>query len=139
MGARERAFRRTIPILLLLAVAVLGGCRKSPDSGRIYTVRAQVVQLPDPANPGTGLTLSHEAIDDWTSRSGEVMGMDPMSMPFPVGEGVSLAGIQAGDVVEVKLRVDWGGDPEVAITEVRKLPAGTKLVFRAANPPKKSS
>jgi Cu/Ag efflux protein CusF len=140
MGARARAFRRTTPILVLLVILGLTACRsKSPDSGRIYTVRAQVVRLPDPANPGTGLTLNHEAVDDFVDRSGEVVGMDPMSMPFPVAEGVSLDGIQVGDVVEVELRVDWGGDPEVAITGVRELPAGTKLVFRAARPPKKSS
>jgi hypothetical protein len=137
MGAR---FRRTIPLLALLAIPGLTACQsKNPESGRIYTVRAQVVGLPDPANPGTGLTLNHEAIDEFVDRSGEVVGMDPMSMPFPVAEGVSLDGIEVGDVVEVELRVDWGGDPEVAITGVRELPRGTKLDFRAAQPPKKSS
>jgi hypothetical protein len=133
MGARARAFRWS---LLLLAVLSLAGCSGGKESGRTYTVRGQVTQLPDPTNPGTGLYLNHEAVDDFVSRDGEVVGMDPMAMSFPVNEKVSLDGLQVGDVVEFKLHVDWGGQPEVEIVEVRELPAGTKLVFRAARPPK---
>lgn len=130
-----------IALLLILGIAALAGTScldKGSGSARSYTVRGQVVQLPDPGNPGTGLSLNHEAVDDFVDRTGEVVGMDPMSMPFPIAKNLSLEGIQVGDVVEFKLRVDWGGDPEVEITEVRKLPAGTKLVFRAAKPPTKS-
>jgi hypothetical protein len=126
MGARERAF--------LLVFLIFAGC--FGDSGRTYTVRGQVTQLPDPTNPGTGLYLNHEAVDDFVSRDGEVVGMDPMAMSFPVNGKVSLEGLQVGDVVEFKLHVDWGGQPEVEIVEVRELPAGTKLVFRAAQPKK---
>lgn len=132
MGARERAFRRT---LFLLAVLSLAGC-SGGESGRVYTVRGQVTQLPDPNNPGTGLYLNHEAIDDFVDRDGEMVGMDPMNMPFQVDEGVSLEGIGAGDVVEIKLRVDWGAETEAEIVEIRELPPGTKLEFRAAKPPK---
>jgi hypothetical protein len=133
MGARARAFRWS---LLLLAVSSHAGWSGGKESGRTYTVRGQVTQLPDPANPGTGLYLNHEAVDDFVSRDGEVVGMDPMAMSFPVNVKVSLVGLQVGDVVEFKLHVDWGGQPEVEIVEIRELPAGTKLVFRAARPPK---
>ncbi len=132
MGARERAFRRT---LILLAVLSLAGCSGGKEAGRPYTVRGQVTQLPDPANPGTGLYLNHEAIDDFVSRDGEMVGMDPMTMSFLVDEEVSLEGIAAGDVVEFKLHVDWGAETEVEIVEIRELPSGTKLVYRAAKPP----
>jgi hypothetical protein len=131
MGARERAFRRT---LFLLAVLSLAGCSGGKDSGRTYTVRGQVTQLPDPSNPGTGLYLNHEAIDDFVSRDGEAVGMNPMAMPFQVDEKVPLEGIGVGDVVEFKLHVDWGAQPEVEIVGIRELPAGTKLVYRAARP-----
>jgi len=132
MGVRERAIRWT---LLLLAVLSLAGCSGGRESGRTYTVRGQVVQLPDPNNPGTGLSINHEAVDDFVSRDGEVVGMDPMSMSFPVAAKVPLEGLQVGDVIEFKLHVDWGAQPEVEIVEIRELPAGTKLVFRAAKPP----
>lgn len=133
MGARARAFRRT---LFLLAVLSLAGCSGREESGRTYTVRGQVTQLPDPGNPGTGLYLNHEAIDDFVSRDGEMVGMDPMNMPFQVDEEVALEGIGAGDVVEVKLHVDWEADVAAEIVEIRELPPGTKLVFRAAQPKK---
>lgn len=135
MGVRERAFRW---ILLLLVILSLAGCSGGRESGRTYTVRGQVVQLPDPSNPGTGLYLNHEAVDDFVGRDGEMVGMDPMSMSFPVNGKVPLAGLQVGDVVEFKLHVDWGAEPEVEIVEIRELPAGTKLEFRAARPPKKN-
>ena len=136
MSERARVVRWTV---LLLIFATFVSCTgKDADSGRTYTTRGQVVQLPDPANPGTGIMLNHEAIDQFMDRQGEIVGMDPMSMPFPVSGDVPLDGIQVGDVVEFKLHVDWGGDPEVEITEIRELPAGTKLNFRAAKPQKES-
>jgi hypothetical protein len=110
-----------------------GGVRKG---GRTYTVRGQVTQLPDPASPGSGLSLSHEAIDDFVGRDGTIVGMDPMNMPFPVASGVSLAGISPADIVEFDLNVDWQNDLPVAITRIRKLPPGTELDFRAAAPDK---
>lgn len=132
MGARERAFRLAPFLLVILSLA---GC-SGGESGRTYTVRGQVTQLPDPNNPGTGLYVNHEAIDDFVDREGEMVGMNPMNMSFQVDEDVSLEGIGTGDVVEFKLRVDWGADTEAEIVEIRELPAGTKLEFRAAKPPK---
>lgn len=136
MGARERAFRRT---LFFLAVLSLAGCsgKEETGTGRTYTVRGQVRQLPDPNNPGTGLYLNHEAIDDFVTRDGEMTGMDPMTMSFLVDEKVPLEGLQVGDVIEFKLHVDWESDAGAEIVEIRELPPGTKLVFRAAQPPKK--
>ena len=136
MGVRARAFRWT---LFLLAVLSLAGCSGRKESGRTYTVRGQVTQLPDPSNPGTGLYLNHEAVDDFVSRDGEMVGMDPMTMSFPLDEKVSLEGIGVGDVVELKLHVDWGAETEVEIVEIRELPPGTKLVYRAAKPPKQKN
>jgi len=136
MGVRARAFRWT---LFLLAVLSLAGCSGGKESGRTYTVRGQVTQLPDPGNPGTGLYLNHEAVDDFVSRDGEMVGMDPMTMSFPVDEKVPLEGIGVGDVVELKLHVDWGAETEVEIVGIRELPPGTKLVYRAAKPPKQKN
>ncbi len=125
---------------LALALLAVAGCGEqktaSAEGGRTYTVRGQVTQLPDPSSPGSGLYISHEAVDDFVGQSGEVEGMDPMNMPFAVAEGVSLDGIAPSDVVEFDLHVDWDADRAVEITRLRELPPGTKLVFRAAEPDK---
>jgi hypothetical protein len=129
-----------------LMIASLAGCgpREAPESGgqvgsqatgHTYKVRGQVTQLPDPANPGSGLHVQHEAVDDFVDREGKTVGMDPMNMPFPVADGVSLEGIAPADYVEFDLHVDWQADSPVAITRLHKLPPDTRLVFRAAQPP----
>lgn len=118
---------------LLMPLIFAAGCGpKQGAGGRDYTVRAQVVQPPD----ANGLYIYHEAIDDWVSRDGKVEGMDTMAMPFPVAKGVPLEGIQANDKVEVTLHVDYDAERPFEITEVRELPADTRLEFRAARPPK---
>lgn len=124
------------PILLLALVPLLAaGCSgrtgKEP-AGHTYTVKARVAQLP---YQGSGLYLEHEAIDDYRGRSGKVEGMHPMTMPFPLAEGVSLEGIQPNDIVEFQLHVDWESDLPVQITAIRELPPDTALDFRAAKPP----
>jgi hypothetical protein len=140
---KTRLDTRRISSALAGALAVMGallladcGPAKRLEKGHTYTVRGQVVELPDPASPGSGLYLQHEAVDNYVDRDGKVVGMDPMAMPFPVAAGVSLQGIAPADIVEFDLHVDWDAeDLPVTITRVRKLPPGTKLVFRAAEPP----
>ena len=131
---RRALTRKFVLACAALLLAIGGGCRAG---GRDYTVRALVVQAPDPANPAGGLYLYHEAIDDWVSRDGKQDGMDPMAMPFPVARGVPLTGLANNDKVEVTLHVDWNADTAVQITRLRKLPTDTRLVFRAAKPPAK--
>ncbi|MBW8878078.1 MAG: copper-binding protein [Acidobacteria bacterium] len=126
--------RRALKQNLGLACAVLLLAAGCGARGRDYTVRALVVQAPDPANPAGGLYLYHEAIDDWMGRDGKRDGMDPMAMPFPVAKGIPLTGIAANDKVEVTLHVDWQADRAVEITQLRKLPRDTRLDFRAARP-----
>lgn len=122
-----------LPLLLCLLAAGCSG-RGDETGGQHYTVRGEVKQLPDPANPGTGLYVTHEAIDNWVGRSGEVEGMDSMTMPFPVDEDVSLDGIEPGDKIEFELHVDWEADLAVRITSLRELPPDTPLVFGSASP-----
>jgi hypothetical protein len=120
-----------------LALLATAGCGepKTAAAGRDYTVRGQVRQLPDPANPASGLWLIHEAVDDWAGRDGKVEGMDSMSMPFEVADGVPLTGIDVNDAIEFTLHVDWEAETPVEITRVKELPPGTKLEFREARPP----
>lgn len=129
---RELKWSLTVAAGTVLLLAA--GCGRGLK-GRDYTVRAMVVQAPDPANSAAGLYLYHEAVDDWIGRDGKMDGMDTMAMPFPVARGVSLAGIRTNDKVEVTMHVDWDAAAPVEIIHLRKLPPDTKLVFRAAKPP----
>ena len=132
----RRELKQSLALAGAAVLLLAAGCGQEPRQRRAYSVRAQVVKAPDPANPAAELYLYHEAIDEWMSRDGKVDGMDPMAMPFPVAKGVSLDNVQANDKVEVTLSVDWDAETPVEITRVRELPPDTKLVFRAAKPPR---
>ncbi|HEV7517538.1 MAG TPA: hypothetical protein VGR07_14650 [Thermoanaerobaculia bacterium] len=135
------AIKGSAVLLLALAVlAPLAGCSRGGGrnvGGRDYTVRGKVAQLPEPGNPASGFAVAHQAIDDFVDRQGEVVGMDPMTMTFALGPKVSLAGIAIEDLVELTLHVDWSATPPVRVTSVKKLPPGTPIVYRAAQPPGK--
>ncbi len=134
--------RPTFPRLALLSLALLSlgllapflamSCAQKSGPIQRYQVRAEVMQMPE--GPNGDLLIRHEAIDGFLDRDGKRMGMDPMSMPFPVAEGLSLAGFAPGDVIRCTLEVDWQQRSPVKIAAIEKLPAGTKLTFRAARP-----
>lgn len=131
-AVRGRILRSILLLALFpLLAAGCGGRTEERTAGNTYTVRARVQQLP---SQGSGLYLEHEAIDNYVARSGKVEGMDSMTMPFPVGDDVSLEGIQPEDIVEVQLHIDWEADRPVEITAIRELPRDTQLDFRLAKP-----
>lgn len=118
--------------LVLLAPFLATACAQKSGPIQRYQVRAEVMQLPE--GPNGDLLIRHEAIDGFADRDGKRVGMDPMSMPFPLAEGLSLAGLAPGDVVRCTLEVDWQQRSPVKIAAIEKLPAGTHLTFRAARP-----
>ena len=126
-------------ILALITLVVPLGCGGPPPGedlpGQVYTVRGMVRDLPNPDRPGSEFSVRHEAIDDFVSLQGEVIGMSSMTMPFPLADKVSLDGVAIGDPVEVILKVDWDGDVPVQVTSVKELPPDTQLEFRKARPP----
>lgn len=124
--------RLCLLILALLAPLLPSACAQKSGPVDRYDVRAEVMQLPE--GPNLDLLIRHEAIDGFADRDGKKVGMDPMSMPFPVAEGVSLAGLKVGDVIRCTLEVDWQQRSPVKISALEKLPAGTRLTFRAAHP-----
>lgn len=99
-----------------------------------YEVRGQITGLPDDADPQANLTIRHEAIDEFVSMNGEVVGMSSMSMPFPVAEDVDLEGMEVGSKVRFTLTVDWEGDPAYQVTSMEPLPEDTELEYRNASP-----
>jgi Cu/Ag efflux protein CusF len=131
MGIGERAAGRGS---LLLALLLATACPPSgPPEGspggpvmRRYTVRAEVVRLPDPGAPLREIVLRHEAIPDFVGQDGKVVGMPAMVMPLEVAPGLPLEGVRPGDKVEIVLRVDWTR-PSYRVEQVRPLPAGAVL------------
>lgn len=121
--------------VLLGVLGLLWGCGEGEARNDIppksYTVRGMVRELP---GPNRQISVHHEAIDDFVSLEGEVVGMSSMTMPFPLAQSVDVEGLAIGDPVEMTLTLDWDGDPPVQITKLRELPAGTELEFREARP-----
>jgi len=136
MSAPRRNPLRPLALLAVLGLAgsaALAACSRqaSPPEGKRYTVRGEVVGLP--AGPGEPLLLRHEPIDDFADAAGKVVGMDSMTMPFPLAAGVSLDGVARGDRVEVVFSMSWSPQ-RYAIERLKKLPADTALRSGKARP-----
>lgn len=130
-----------LPALLLPLALLAGACRDRPAGGagegsasslRHYTVRGELVSLPEPGGTGQ-LSLRHEAIDEFADASGKVVGMGSMVMPFDVAAGLALGELRPGDKVEARIAVGWS-PALLQVVELRKLPADTVLEYRAARP-----
>jgi hypothetical protein len=141
-----------VTLLLLLGLALAGcGGGEGGDAGQQaaetpgedqelaaagvehYTVRGIVSRLPDPdATDKTrreNMLIRHAPIPDYKNASGEVVGMAAMTMPFPVADGVSLAGLEKGDPVEFTFSMRWEPTGHYEIIEITELPAGTEIDF----------
>lgn len=137
MNTARRILSPSLVLLAVFTLAALAGCKGSSPSVEVaahrYTVRGEVVSLP--TAPGGPLLLRHEPVDDFADASGKVIGMDSMTMPFPLAAGVSLEGLAPGDKVEVVFSMSWSPS-RYAIESLKKLPADTVLRTGKARPPK---
>lgn len=132
---------RRLGIAAAFGCAMLTGCKKqeSPttstaDQGEVarYTVRGQVAQIPAANNPQAEFRVRHEAIPEFKRADG-TLGMNTMTMPFPLGEGVSIDGLEVGDIVKLTFEVEY--DPGFTklrryyTVKIEELPADTQLDF----------
>jgi hypothetical protein len=136
-----------LPIVLaLIAIACGGGAADDPgDPGSAatapgaqadrYAVRGEVVSLPASPDSGTGFYVRHEAIDDFKDADGNVVGMDAMTMQFPLSDPSLLEGVAVGDKVELVYLVDWHGGTMQDVGAVTLLSPDVELEFREARPP----
>lgn len=116
------------------------GAHSDAQPDRYPGVRGEITQLPDPNVPGSELKIHHEQIRNFKTKDGTISvtkegiaGMRSMTMPFPVGEGVSIDGLSVGDKVSFDFVVNWGNNrPAWEITKIEKLPAETELDFNNA-------
>jgi Cu/Ag efflux protein CusF len=135
-AARGFARASSLGLVVICGLATVAGCgpRRTAELAppdQVYEVRGVVYEV----IPGDGrrsrVVIRHQAIPDFVGRDGELVGMESMSMPFDVDAGVSLAGIEEGDAVEIRFEVRWEGEPTLLITSLEELPAGTTIDFGA--------
>jgi hypothetical protein len=121
---------------LLAALALLAACRAAPPAAepRRYAVRGEIAALPVARQPGTELMVRHEPIDDFADRTGKVVGMDSMVMPFRLEPPLSAEGLAVGDKVLLRFSMDWER-PALRVVAIERLPPGTELRFGPARPP----
>lgn len=127
---------QTFKIGALIMLMVAAGCAREPaPPPETYRVRAQVRQVPKPDAVRGELYVRHEAIPSFKNAAGEVVGMEAMSMSFPLADVALAAEVAAGDRIELEFDVDWSGRGNpLKVTAIEKLPEGTRLAFEAAAP-----
>ena len=113
----------------LLLTAIACGGRPAPESPgdelTTYSVRGLVRTAPTPER--ALILVYHEAIPEFADANGNVVGMDSMTMPFDLAEGVKTQGIKAGDKIRFDLEVDWSLRVPGRVTAVEQLPPETEL------------
>ncbi len=131
------------PLLALLLPALLAApaaCRRGEQAApapsaavQRYTVRGEVVRLPEPGRPAPELVIRHEAVPGFVDHGGQAVGMDAMVMPFALRPGVGAEGLAAGDPIRFTFAVDWAHGA-FWIERLEKLPPGTPLEFGPRTP-----
>ncbi|MEM7353674.1 MAG: copper-binding protein [Acidobacteriota bacterium] len=114
-----------------LALIACAGPPEGSSPPETYRVRAQVRQLPVETRAVQELVVRHEAIPEFKDMEGEVVGMESMTMPFPVDDPELLTGIEPGDRIELDFEVRWDDGNPLTLTAVSKLPPETRLSFEA--------
>lgn len=106
----------------LLLLAPLVACRTEvspPPPASTYEVAGEIVRLPTAERPE--ILLQHEAVPGFRDENGKVVGMDAMTMPFPLAPDVPLTGLAVGDAVLFTLEVRWSDDRQpVRITRIAR-------------------
>ncbi len=149
--ASRQLFGRFIALsLAIAAIAAASSCspkQQTPETTIqkvVYTVRGRVAALPDPNRPASEFFVHHEpilAFREWLPDG--PLGMNEMTMPFPLVEGVSLEGVAVGDPVEVTFEVEYdlaASPPSSQIqgfhaTAVTPLPPETPLALKQTDEP----
>lgn len=123
---------RALPAVILALLAA-GACgRKEPVAlgppDAVYEVRGVIVALPQQTRSGE-MRVHHEAIPNFKDREGKTIGMQSMTMPFPLAPGVSTDSLQLGDKIQFRLEVRWNEGPTIRIAKIELLPGSTPLAL----------
>ncbi len=128
---RRFADLAAVSVLAVAIAAVCGDCGGETPAPvtDVYSVRGIVETLPQTAGGDRSLSIHHVAIPAYRGASGKVVGMMPVTMPFPLAAGVSLSAIAPGVQVESTFTVPWKPLTAYEMTEIHALPAGTVVNF----------
>ncbi len=120
---------------MLLLITTSAGCDREPTPPpESYRVRGLVRQLPAPNKANGDVLVKHEAIPSFKDADGEIVGMESMSMPFPLADVALITGVEVGDRIDMEFEVSWHGGNPLKVTAIEKLPEGTRLAFEKAEP-----
>lgn len=122
----------TLLLLILLALTACSGeAPQNPSAPpEAYQVQGLIRHLPDADRPVQEILIHHEAIPNFKDDEGHVVGMNAMSMPFPITDRSMIEGLAAGDKIDFEFEVSFGGSPGLRLTRIEKLPPETELDFK---------
>lgn len=86
-----------------------------------YNVKGVIVRLPKVDTDKPEIFIKHEEIPDYVGSKGDVVGMNAMTMPFYLGEGVSVGELKVQDKVEFIFESWWKPKPGDRIVEIKKV------------------
>lgn len=110
-------------VSLLLVAWACTPAAEEPGEVHRYTVAGEIVRLPEAGRPdGAEIYIRHEAVPTFVDSKGETVGMEAMTMGFPLARALDLAGLAVGDRIEFDFEVRWQGSPPVQVTRVAKAP-----------------
>jgi Cu/Ag efflux protein CusF len=100
-------------------------CRGNPPAlpEHRYTVAAEIIRVSAPDSPRREVVLQHEAVPEFVDIDGKKVGMEAMTMPFPVAPGVDLSAFQASDAVRATFVVRFHGSPAYEVIQLEKNPS----------------
>lgn len=87
-----------------------------------YSIKGVIKALPGKGRAANEVLIQHEAIPEYRNRSGEVVGMSAMTMPFYLREGTQLGELTIGDAVEFKVEAHFEPRFTEEIVSIKKAP-----------------
>lgn len=108
-------------IVSALFLALLAPVVAFADTPYFFTVKGIVKGMPGEGRAANEILVKHQPIPEYRDQDGTVIGMMAMTMPFYLAEGVSLAGIKAGDAVEMKVEQHLKPTFTENVTSIKKV------------------
>lgn len=103
----------------LIAPAISRAETVAKSDVREYTVTGDVVRLP--AEGQREIIIKHDKIIDYRDSTGNVVGMNAMTMPFWLSDPALAKNLKPGDRVQFTLKSQWHPMPSEQITAIHRM------------------
>ncbi len=87
-----------------------------------YSMKGIIKALPGNGRAPNEVLIKHDAVPEYRNRSGEVVGMSAMTMPFYLRKDVSVGELKVGDTVEFKVEAHFEPRFTEEIVSINKVP-----------------